>query len=143
MRSIGDNPGPREVLLSGQLERLKGDYAHLEQELQVSRVYFTSNIFLPLLTSVLCLTCRLFSIIQTTRTRLQAALGAEAKALEAERTISERLAASVAERDAAVDRAKALCEAQYTVMRRRLEADWANERETNARRAEQKLADMK
>ncbi|VDP75411.1 unnamed protein product [Schistosoma curassoni] len=28
-------------------------------------------------------------------------------------------------------------------MRRRLEADWANERETNARRAEQKLADMK
>ncbi|CAH8478281.1 unnamed protein product [Schistosoma intercalatum] len=113
LRSIGDNPGPREVLLSGQLERLKGDYAHLEQELQ------------------------------TTRTRLQAALGAEAKALEAERTISERLAASVAERDAAVDRAKALCEAQYTVMRRRLEADWANERETNARRAEQKLADMK
>ncbi|VDP42408.1 unnamed protein product [Schistosoma margrebowiei] len=113
LRSIGDNPGPREILLSGQLERLKGDYAHLEQELQ------------------------------TTRTRLQAALGAEAKALEAERTISERLAASVAERDAAVDRAKAICEAQYTVMRRRLEADWANERETNARRAEEKLADMK
>ncbi|CAI2725308.1 unnamed protein product [Schistosoma spindalis] len=112
LRSIGDNPGPREVLLSGQLERLKGDYAHLEDELQ------------------------------TTRTRLQAALGAEAKALEAEKTISERLAASVAERDAAVDRAKAICEAQYTVMRRRLEADWANERETNARRAEEKLADM-
>uniref|UniRef100_A0A5K4F1C5 Centrosomal protein of n=1 Tax=Schistosoma mansoni TaxID=6183 RepID=A0A5K4F1C5_SCHMA len=113
LRSIGDNPGPREVLLSGQLERLRGDYAHLEEELQ------------------------------TTRTRLQAALGAEAKALEAEKTISERLAASVAERDAAVDRAKAVCEAQYAVMRRRLEADWANERETNACRAEEKLTEMK
>ncbi|CAH8464046.1 unnamed protein product [Heterobilharzia americana] len=88
LRSIGDNPGPRELLLGGQLERLRGDYIHLEEELQA------------------------------TRTRLQAALGAEAKALEAEKTASERLAASVAERDAAVDRARAVCEAHYTAMRR-------------------------
>ncbi|CAH8467075.1 unnamed protein product [Schistosoma turkestanicum] len=113
LRIIGDNPGPRELLLSGQLERLRGDYNHLEEELQA------------------------------TRTRLQAALGAEAKALEAEKTISERLAASAAERDAAVERAKAMCEAQYIAMRRHLEAEWANERDTNTRRAEEKLADTK
>ncbi|CAH8826619.1 unnamed protein product [Trichobilharzia szidati] len=113
LRGIGENPGPREVLLGGQLERLKGDYVRLEEELQV------------------------------TRTRLQAALGAEAKALEAEKAASERLAASVAERDAAVDRARAVCESHYTAMRRRLEVDWANEKEAYARRAEEKLADMR
>ncbi|KAK4467503.1 hypothetical protein MN116_008958 [Schistosoma mekongi] len=113
LRTISENPGPREVVLSGQLERLRGDYAHLEEELQV------------------------------TRSRLQAALGAETKALEAEKAASERLAAFTAERDAAVNRAKAVCEAEYTAMRRRLEADWSNERESNTRLAEEKLTDMR
>ncbi|KAH8849833.1 Centrosomal protein [Schistosoma japonicum] len=113
LRSIGDNPGPREVVLSGQLERLRGDYAHLEEELQA------------------------------TRGRLQAALGAETKALEAEKTATERLAAFTAERDAAISRAKAVCEAEYTAMRRQLEADWSSERESNTRLAEEKLTEMR
>ncbi|TNN10114.1 Centrosomal protein [Schistosoma japonicum] len=113
LRSIGDNPGPREVVLSGQLERLRGDYAHLEEELQA------------------------------TRGRLQAALGSETKALEAEKTATERLAAFTAERDAAISRAKAVCEAEYTAMRRQLEADWSSERESNTRLAEEKLTEMR
>lgn len=80
---------------------------------------------------------------QTTRSRLQTALGAEARALENEKTASERLAASVAERDAAVDRARAVCEAHYTAMRRRLEVDWANERESIERISEERLGQAK
>lgn len=109
-RELSETPGPRESALSGQLDRLKQDYATLESELQI------------------------------TRSRLQTALGAEARALENEKTASERLAASVAERDAAVDRARAVCEAHYTAMRRRLEVDWANERESIERISEERLS---
>ncbi|VDP38332.1 unnamed protein product [Echinostoma caproni] len=77
------------------------------------------------------------------RSRLQTALGAEARALENEKAASERLAASTAERDAAVDRARAVCEAHYTSMRRRLEIDWANERESIERIAEERLTKVK
>ncbi|THD22143.1 hypothetical protein D915_007223, partial [Fasciola hepatica] len=102
-RELNETPGPRESALSGQLDRLKQDYAQLESELQT-------------------------------------ALGAEARALENEKTASERLAASTAERDAAVDRARAVCEAHYTAMRRRLEVDWANERESIERISEERLS---
>ncbi|TPP63351.1 putative cation efflux protein/ zinc transporter [Fasciola gigantica] len=112
-RELNETPGPRESALSGQLDRLKQDYAQLESELQ------------------------------TTRSRLQTALGAEARALENEKTASERLAASTAERDAAVDRARAVCEAHYTAMRRRLEVDWANERESIERISEERLSQVR
>ncbi|KAF6777506.1 hypothetical protein AHF37_02891 [Paragonimus kellicotti] len=81
--------------------------------------------------------------LQATRTRLQSALGAEARALENEKTATERLAASTAERDAAVERARAVCEAHYTAMRRHLEMDWASEREAAARHADEMLAKLR
>ncbi|TGZ65710.1 hypothetical protein CRM22_005751 [Opisthorchis felineus] len=108
-RELKGSPGPREHLLQGQVERLRADYAALEEELR------------------------------STRARLQSALGAEARALENEKAATERLNASAAERDAAIDRARAVCEVHYTSMRRRLEVDWANEREAATKRAEQAL----
>ncbi|CAL8105168.1 unnamed protein product [Calicophoron daubneyi] len=113
VREANDGPGPRENVLSGQLDRLKLDYTKLEEELQA------------------------------TRTRLQSALGAEARALEKEKAATERLAASVAERDAAVDRARVVSEAHYTAMRRRLELDWANEREAITSAKDEQLSRMK
>ncbi|VDK36778.1 unnamed protein product [Taenia asiatica] len=92
-------PGPRESALTGQLERLQTDYSRLESELQ------------------------------TARSRLQDALAAEARAAAAERTARERLDASTAEREAAVERARAACEAHYTATRRRLEAQLNTEHE--------------
>ncbi|VDD80434.1 unnamed protein product [Mesocestoides corti] len=92
-------PGPRESALVGQLERLQADYSRLEAELQ------------------------------TLRCRLQDALAAEARAAAAERASRERLEASTAEREAAVERARAACEAHYTSARRRLEAELNTEHE--------------
>ncbi|EUB64343.1 Centrosomal protein [Echinococcus granulosus] len=92
-------PGPRESALTGQLERLQTDYFRLESELQMAR------------------------------SRLQDALAAEARAAAAERTARERLDASTAEREAAVERARAACEAHYTAARRRLEAQLNTEHE--------------
>ncbi|KAL5110564.1 hypothetical protein TcWFU_006738 [Taenia crassiceps] len=92
-------PGPRESALTGQLERLQADYSRLESELQ------------------------------TARSRLQDALAAEARAAAAERTARERLDASAAEREAAVERTRAACEAHYTATRRRLEAQLNTEHE--------------
>lgn len=43
-RELSETPGPRESALSGQLDRLKQDYATLESELQVSS--YVPNIFL-------------------------------------------------------------------------------------------------
>ncbi|KAF5397043.1 hypothetical protein PHET_09625, partial [Paragonimus heterotremus] len=113
LRDLNDTPGPRENVLNGQLERMKADYSRLEDELQA------------------------------TRTRLQSALGAEARALENEKTATERLAASTAERDAAVERARAVCEAHYTAMRRHLEMDWASEREAVARHTDEMLTKLR
>ncbi|KAA3673666.1 uncharacterized protein DEA37_0004710, partial [Paragonimus westermani] len=113
LRELNDTPGPRENVLNGQLERMKADYNRLEEELQA------------------------------TRTRLQSALGAEARALENEKAATERLAAGTAERDAAVERARAVCEAHYTAMRRHLEMDWASEREAAARHADEMLAKLR
>ncbi|CAH8443959.1 unnamed protein product [Dicrocoelium dendriticum] len=108
-REITEAPGPLENVLQCQLKRLKEDYGNLEQELQ------------------------------STRTRLQTALGAEARALEDAKTANERLAASAAERDAAVERARAVCEMHYTSMRRRLESEWTAEREAATLQAEQMI----
>lgn len=68
-------------------------------------------------------------VVQTARSRLQDALAAEARAAAAERTARERLDASTAEREAAVERARAACEAHYTATRRRLEAQLNTEHE--------------
>lgn len=71
------------------------------------------------------------------------ALGAESRARESEKTLTERLEASVAERDAAVERVRSVCEAHNTSMRRRLELDWDNERDVMAQRAEEKLEQLR
>ncbi|KAM7537604.1 hypothetical protein Aperf_G00000071414 [Anoplocephala perfoliata] len=92
-------PSPREVALTGQLERLQADYLRLEAELQ------------------------------TTRTRFAEAQAAEARAAGAERTARERVEASVSEREAAVERTRAACEAHYAAARRRYEAQLTAEHE--------------
>nr|VZI21622.1 unnamed protein product [Spirometra erinaceieuropaei] len=103
-------PGARESALVGQIERLQSDYSRQESELQ------------------------------NVRTRLQDALAAEARALATERAARERLEASAAEREAAVERARAMCEAHYTAARRRLESEWNNEHDRVVAQAKQEVA---
>ncbi|VDL91874.1 unnamed protein product [Schistocephalus solidus] len=103
-------PGARESALVGQIERLQADYSRQESELQ------------------------------NARTRLQDALAAEARALATERAARERLEASAAEREAAVERARAMCEAHYTAARRRLESEWNNEHDRIVAQAKQEVA---
>ncbi|VDN99214.1 unnamed protein product [Rodentolepis nana] len=92
-------PTPREMALTGQLERLQVDYHHLENELQM------------------------------TRSRFADAQAAEARAVGAERTARERVEASASEREAAIERTRAACEAHYAAARRRIEAELTAEHE--------------
>ena len=68
-------------------------------------------------------------VLQVIRGRLQDALAAEARATAGERTARERLEASAAEREAAVERTRAACEAHYITSRRRLESQLSAEHE--------------
>ncbi|VEL24852.1 unnamed protein product [Protopolystoma xenopodis] len=75
----------------------------------------------------------------STRSRLQTALANEARAIETEKAAKERIEGMVADREAAVERARSLAEAHYTSLRRRLEAEWNAERDEISKQAEQQL----
>nr|CDS34616.2 cation efflux protein: zinc transporter [Hymenolepis microstoma] len=98
---------PREIALTGQLERLQADYHHLEAELQM------------------------------TRTRFADAQAAEARAVGAERTARERVEASISEREAAIERTRAACEAHYAAARRRIEAELTAQHENTLAQVKQ------
>lgn len=70
-----------------------------------------------------------YRFVQTARTRYADAQAAEARAIGAERTARERVEASISEREAAIERTRAACEAHYTIARRRFEAQLTAEHE--------------